>query len=504
MQQDSQHSIKMSAKRQKIIADYFTCGETSKSITCRQDTHNNNTISKDPLYTLFHRFADLPEEIRIMIWQFSTQQESRIIPIEPYNIGRSLTRIGNSRSTSIENHEVWQAFLDSPHVQQLPYETPNGKLRDAIIRPDVRQLWLVHPFHAYLQTLMETCQESSRVVLKGYSRTFGVFGDRPIILFTSRHDTFYLSKDVLFDLTPFRNFANPGGRFHSDWCWELARVENLAIPLIEYGYENDNDCFGRGWVKQVLSWFPNVKQVTFLCENDTTVNTDVKDLVFVDIADVKFAKMKLLDESEQGHHFQVSDNTHFEYYYRGELEDLDSGSMERQRLANKLTNNLKYGGDDIVFQFEFHRKTLAEFLLGDNVPEGLSDSVSFSRKIMMTSQRKAELIRGNAMDWYRESQKRTSIQLSCVNQSGNEPLYVVADQSTLVRDLIRAFQMKRVGGHYEDDELKRLFRIFYEGEEDTIALDPEYRGSANDNNGVRIYDGILLRVSHLDPAEGWI
>lgn len=146
---------------------------------------------------------------------------------------------------------------------------------------------------------MDVCQVSRGVVLRScYSRSFGIFGDRPTILFTSPQYTFYISKDILYDSPRLdeRSFllTGSGGVYESAWCWELDRVEKLDIGVSTYGFEDEVDRFHGDWEDQVIPWFPNVKQVTFVSEHDLEIDTDASDLVFMDLTEAKLANESFL------------------------------------------------------------------------------------------------------------------------------------------------------------------------------------------------------------------
>ncbi|KUJ24304.1 uncharacterized protein LY89DRAFT_713184 [Mollisia scopiformis] len=383
------------------------------SMVARSAPGSASIPDEQPLQS-FNRFKDLPLELRLMIWSFAIPpDEPRIIPIEPYNIGRSLTRIWNSRSIFIESTEAWQAFLETPHIKALPEENKDGKLRSVIIRPNEQKLWNVHPTCATLQNLMDACDESRGVVSESsYVRTFGVFGDRPTILFVSPNDTFYISQDVLFD--PPRRHSNgqylsrSGGFYcESGWCWELNRVDKLAIGKSTFSFEfaSYND-LRSDWIKEVVSWFRNVDRVTLVLEYDLVVDTDVSDFVFMDLPELEMAQERTTWSEEKP----------------GYSTDTMAHSIELDGLKNELS---RHGSFD--------------------TPPNLPTSLILDRKIMMTSKRKLEL--SNVDDWKRSKDLTKAFCL--LSPVSMEPLFIIVDREARVKDLLATFASKRLGLNYD-------------------------------------------------------
>ncbi|CZR55265.1 uncharacterized protein PAC_05152 [Phialocephala subalpina] len=280
-------------------------------------------------HNLFSRFKDLPKEVQLMIWETVLPlPEPRIIPVEPYNIGRSLTRIWNSRSSSIESPEAWQAFLNAPHIKDFQSRSRKENCETSLYTQANSSFGLsIHLAPPYKTSWI------------------------PTILFTSPQDTFYISKDILYDSPRLdeRGFllTGSGGVYESAWCWELNRVEKLDISVSTYGFEDEVDRFHGDWEEQVIPWFPNVKQVTFVSEYDLEIDTDAADLVLIDLTEAKLANESLPMNKKR------NDNQ------RPPEENTSASILDFQEDIEQLIKDLSAEVDAL----EVHQDTLAKDLI---------------------------------------------------------------------------------------------------------------------------------------------
>ncbi|CZR63006.1 uncharacterized protein PAC_12903 [Phialocephala subalpina] len=403
----------------------------------------------------FPKFQDLPIEIRLMIWKLALPP--RIVNMEPYQPKRMVSRVSNN--CSIENG-FWEDFFDAPDVAKQLLDNPSIHS----LNQGPWNLWTVQASCPSIIGVLNASHEARDLAnSQGYSRTFGMHGTRPSIVFSARVDTFYIS------WTELGQFLESSYWEHA---WDLDRVENLALGDLPYGF-SDGSFIDAEIIDEILDMaqFKNLKRITLVIEYD--VEDDRSDLVFMSLADVQSAKDSAIadrasqeDEDDNGSNDNEDQDKEREKVDQGENSEEDDNTTAIETLPmmdpddhgtesdisdddesdNESDDGSEDDGDSEPWErsvdysnigsYDFEKANLAQWLMrGVDVPRKYPHlrHLKFDRMIVTTRAHKAEF--RSAEEWFGAKQKRLRLII------GNSTMKrVIAHPETTVQDLITVHQ----------------------------------------------------------------
>jgi len=232
---------------------------------------------------------------------------------------------------------IWKLLLPGPRIVHIEHQKLKAKFclrvrNDCPVEEDDRpsahwrhgcfsfssRLWAPRSFNQPVPiALLATCRESYEVASKAYPRitekplerltnpdAFSTLGETPDILFSFTEDMLYLSHRSLRKLRKFRQISPYTVAEGSDYLGvDLNRVEKLALGFgADFDFEDDIPDIDEVWISKVLSWFNNLKQVTFVVEHhDIDAGSNP---IFMDLVDIPFLSSLYEEGYSQSHNLR--------------------------------------------------------------------------------------------------------------------------------------------------------------------------------------------------------
>ncbi|KAE9365117.1 hypothetical protein N431DRAFT_419997 [Stipitochalara longipes BDJ] len=231
------------------------------SSTATTTVDSENDEDSQPL-TTFHPFIKLPKELRLMIWEL-------IIP-GPRIVNLNILR-GSARMA--EWLRDWDDMIGGPRPGNIKYRAEDFEFPN--IPPPFNQ-WgsPIARWHGTWKvkapkgpTLLFINQESRRVGMKVYDKTFRVVGMKALTWFSYKQDTLYLSSEVVGRVL---NTDELGTEILGI---DFNKVQRLLLGVsgctrpahARMKYEH---------ICKVIGWFGQLKHLTLVSEHHKPANCD--------------------------------------------------------------------------------------------------------------------------------------------------------------------------------------------------------------------------------------
>ncbi|KAK0105426.1 hypothetical protein ONS96_004814 [Cadophora gregata f. sp. sojae] len=227
-------------------------------------------LSSTDCWMAFHRFSDLPAELRHMVWKFSLPEPRRIVYLQRKNVqGKACLRVRSDCEVGSEKGE--KKFFQGTNLIDLSvirhpdgYDIPGNHIRPKSF--GFRSNTVI--------PIATVCQESRAIVSQRFTLAFGSENFPPTTWFDFRTDTLYL--DWGFSRHGFeewRSSKNTSWRFsRHDLSSDVRKVHRLAlndgfevntelVPYEDFDMRRENYA---EWVHDILETFGHVKQLTYV------------------------------------------------------------------------------------------------------------------------------------------------------------------------------------------------------------------------------------------------
>jgi hypothetical protein len=227
-------------------------------------TSEHNITRSDNL--TFTRFAELPKEIRLLIWDASVPGP-RIVNIRQRYLTKTWDDIINEQGTKRRGAPTKAAgnkgdALEAHRLKGLKSDCPQP-------------------------SILFACRESYTVASKYYQRAFHPADTIPETYFDFHRDTLFLRYDTMCADSIGHEAIVNGIAGNTDRVYDrdnIARVENLAVlvdPKDGSGLES--------WICYLMAIFLGVKKLTLVLQHYTSPGDDDSDLSLIEPIDVNQA-----------------------------------------------------------------------------------------------------------------------------------------------------------------------------------------------------------------------
>ena len=221
----------------------------------------SNTRSESRTFT---RFAELPKEIRLLIWEEAIPGP-RIVNIRQRYLNKTSDDVLNNGVTKRRGIIAKAAgnkaiTLPAPRLKGLKSNCPPP-------------------------SILFVCRESYTVASRYYQRVFHPAGTIPETYFDFQRDTLYLRHDTMCADSIGLEAIIDGIAGKTDRIYDrdnIARVEKLAV-LVD---PNGDDCL-ESWICYLMATFGGVKQLTIVVEHCARAGDDEGDLFLIEPINVK-------------------------------------------------------------------------------------------------------------------------------------------------------------------------------------------------------------------------
>jgi len=229
----------------------------------------------------FHRFSDLPVEVRLDIWELALPGPRIVhLKMKPLKVDPFI-RAGHVSSNWPITPETPLEFSESEIPSKLDnFEAEREELKRASVvnmEPNTStfdEFYIAHPESINLSnlsgfysdvpppTILYVCHEAYEVVSKFYTKAFSAHCALPTTWFDFKRDTLLLAPDddktFCLNYDPYNNFVEEFlARLHKN---ERLLVENVAVNLKgEQVFRTDT----YSWLVWTMIVFRNIKNLTY-------------------------------------------------------------------------------------------------------------------------------------------------------------------------------------------------------------------------------------------------